>query len=60
MYTADEQTKRDNTRDAGLGAQEDDGRENYYIGECGHRVTAELGVGGLLFYVGPCHRCDEE
>jgi hypothetical protein len=42
------------------GAPEDDGRRNYYIGECGHRVPAESGVGGLLFRVGPCRKCDDE
>jgi len=42
------------------GGQEDDGRESYYIGECGHRVPVESGVGGLLFRVGPCRECGEE
>lgn len=44
----------------GPSAQEDNGRENYYIGECGHRVPAEPGSSGLLFRVGPCRECDEE
>ncbi len=44
----------------GPGAPEDDGRESYYIGGCGHRVPAESGVSGLLFRVGPCRECDEE
>lgn len=42
------------------GAQEDDRRESYYIGECGHRVAAESKVDGLLFRVGACHECDKE
>lgn len=42
------------------GAPETDGRWNYSIGECGHRVPAESGVGGLFFRVGPCRECDEQ
>lgn len=42
------------------GAPEDDGRQNYYICDCGHEVPAESGVGGLLFRVGLCRECDEE
>lgn len=44
----------------GPSAQGDDGPGSYYLGECGHRVPAESGVGGLLFRVGPCRECDEE
>ncbi|MGH3702962.1 MAG: hypothetical protein ACRDQY_26675 [Pseudonocardiaceae bacterium] len=44
----------------GPGAAEDDGRESYYIGACGHRVPAEPGSSGLLIHVGPCRECDEE
>ncbi|MGH3798674.1 MAG: hypothetical protein ACRDTD_00800 [Pseudonocardiaceae bacterium] len=43
----------------GPGAQHDGGG-SYYVGECGHRVPAESGVGGLLFRVKPCRECDEE
>jgi hypothetical protein len=43
------------------GGQDDDGRESYYIGECGHRVPVESEVGGLLFRGRePCRECDEE
>lgn len=45
---------------SGSGAQQDDGRESYYIGECGHRVPTESQVGGLLLRVGPCRECSEE
>ncbi len=31
----------------GPGAQEDDSRENYSIGEYGHRVPAESAIGGI-------------
>ena len=41
-------------------APEDDGRQNCYIGECGHRVPAESEIGGQLFRVGPCRECDGE
>lgn len=44
----------------GPGTQEDDDRESYYIGACGHQMPAESGVSGLLFYVGPCRECAEE
>lgn len=44
----------------GLNAQADNGGENYYIGECGHRVPAEPGSRGSLFRVGPCRGCEEE
>lgn len=40
---------------AQAGQEEDDGRQNYYIGECGHRVPAESDVGGLLFRTVPRH-----
>lgn len=33
---------------SGPGAQEDDGRESYYLGECGHRVPADVEGFGLL------------
>lgn len=38
---------------------ENDDRQNYYIGEFGHRIVSESGVNGL-FHIGPCHECDEE
>lgn len=44
----------------GPGTQQGDSRQNYDIGQCGHRVPAESGAGGVLFRVGPCHECDGE
>lgn len=44
----------------GLGPQEDDRRESYYVGACRHRVTAKAGADGLLFRIGACRECDEE
>ncbi len=41
------------------GIPEDSGWQNYYVGECGHRIPEESGIDGL-FRIGPCCECDEE
>lgn len=46
--------------DAADGERHDGGRQNCFIGECGHRVPGEPGDRGMVIRVGPCRECGDE